>query len=478
MKTMNIISLAALSLVGMTATAQEVADVTASNVRLARNGKYLSVDMDVDVSKLDVKSNRAVVLTPTLVAGPDTLALSSVGIYGRQRYYYYLRNDGQAISGEDETAYRKSECPDVIAYHADVDYADWMNGALLNVDCSEYGCCNRALASSVVGDGTGVGRYKELMFAPKFHFVQPEAEAVKQYEESGTALVIFPCDQTTLYPNLAANESELGRIKNDINRIKDDKDVFGTSIYLKGYASPEGTYAHNTDLAAGRVQAVRTYLKNFYHLADNAVTAESEPENWGGLREYVENSTLTHRDEILAIIDQTDVEPDAREWKLKSTYPTEYATLLRDCYPSLRRTEYRIRYQVRGYTDIEEIKRIYNENPKKLNLNELYLLALSYDSGSDEFNDVFETAARLYPTDATANLNAANSELQRGDLKNAANHLERAGQTPEASYARGLLAALSADYATAAPLLRTAADAGIPEATDALNQLADGRLLP
>jgi outer membrane protein OmpA-like peptidoglycan-associated protein len=475
MKTMNIISLAALSALSLTAAAQEVADVTASNVRLTRNGKYLSVDMDVDVSKLDVKSNRAVVLTPTLAGEQDTLALSSVGIYGRQRYYYYLRNDGQAISGEDEAAYRTSECPDVVAYHADVDYADWMNGAFLNLGCSEYGCCNRVLASDVA---EGVGRYKELIFAPKFHFVQPEAQANKQYEESGTALVIFPCDQTTLYPNLAANESELGRIKNDINRIKDDKDVFGTSIYLKGYASPEGTYAHNTDLAAGRVQAVRTYLKNFYHMADNAVTAESEPENWGGLREYVENSTISHRTEILAIIDQTELDPDQRELKLKTTYPSEYATLLHDCYPSLRRTEYRIRYQVRGYTDIEEIKRIYKENPKKLSLNELYLLALSYDSGSDEFNDVFETAARLYPTDATANLNAANSELQRGDLKNAANHLDRAGQSPEATYARGLLAALSADYATAAPLLQTAAAAGIPEATDALNQLADCRLLP
>jgi outer membrane protein OmpA-like peptidoglycan-associated protein len=477
MKTMNIISLAALSFIGLTAAAQEVADVTASNVRLARNGKYLSVDMDVDVSKLDVKSNRAVVLTPTLVGGQDTLALSSVGIYGRKRYYYYLRNDGRAISGDDETALRESECPDVINYHTDVDYADWMNGALLNLGCSEYGCCNRPLASALVGDDA-VGRYKELIFAPKFHYVQPEAEAVKQYEESGTALVIFPCDQTTLYPNLAANEAELGRIENDINRIKDDKDVFGTSINLKGYASPEGTYAHNTDLAAGRVQAVRTYLKNLYHMADNAVTAESEPENWGGLREYVENSTLAHRDEILALIDQKEVEPDAREWKIKSTYPAEYATLLHDCYPSLRRTEYRIRYQVRAYTDIEEIKRIYNENPKKLSLNELYLLALSYDAGTDEFNDVFETAARLYPTDATANLNAANSELQRGDLKSAAAHLDRAGQSPEASYARGLMAALSADYEAAAPLLRTAADAGITEATDALNQLADCRLLP
>jgi hypothetical protein len=476
MKTLHIITIAALCAVPSVLAAQQIAGVTPSNVRLERNGKYLSVDMDVDLSQLDVKSRHAVVLTPVLAGEQDTLSLSSIGVYGRQRYYYYLRNDGTAISGADEQAYRTSECPDVINYHTDVDYADWMNGSLLNLSCSTYGCCNRLLSRSETTDG--IGRYKALVFAPNFHYVQPAAELAKEYEESGTALVIFPCDQTTLYTNLAANESELGRIKSDINRIKDDKDVFGTSISLKGYASPEGTYAHNTDLAAGRVQAVRTYLKNFYHLADNAVTAESEPENWGGLREYVEESTLDHRDQILAIIDQTELDPDAREWKLKSTYPKEYATLLRDCYPNLRRTEYHIRYQVRQYTSIDEIKQTYNENPKKLSLNELYLLALSYEAGSDEFNDVFETAARLYPSDATANLNAANSELQRGDLKKSQTYLDRAGTSAEATYARGLQAALSADYTTAAPLLREAAEAGITEAQDALQQLADCRLLP
>jgi hypothetical protein len=477
MKTLHIITIAALCTAPAVLRAQQIADVTPGNVRLERNGKYLSVDMDVDVSQLDVKSRHAVILTPTLAGDKgDTLRLSSVGIYGRQRYYYYLRNDGTAISGPDEQAYRTSELPDVITYHADAPYEDWMNGSLLNLSCSTYGCCNRVLSTDETTDG--IARYKERLFQPLFHFTKPEAAASKELEESGTALIIFPVDQTTLYPNLAANQSELDRIKNDVNRIRDDKDVSGTSITLKGYASPEGTYAHNTDLAAGRTQAVRNYLKSYYHMADGAVTATSEPENWGGLREYVEASTLQHRDEILAIIDQTELEPDAREWKLKQSYPQEYAQLLRDCYPSLRRTEYTIRYQVRAYTDINEIKQIYKTNPKKLSLNELYLLAQTYEVGSDEFSDVFETAVRLYPDDETANLNAATTALRRGELTKAAQYLDAAGSSPEATYDRGLLAALNGQYTDAAALLKEAAEGGVTEASDALNQLTECRLIP
>lgn len=63
----------------------------------------MTVDMTLDLSKLEVKSNRAFLLTPRLIGQQDTLDLPAVGIYGRRRYYYYLREDNGMISGEDET---------------------------------------------------------------------------------------------------------------------------------------------------------------------------------------------------------------------------------------------------------------------------------------------------------------------------------------------------------------------------------------
>lgn len=50
--------------------AQEIDGVSVGNLKMDRNGEYLSVKMDIGLSKLDVESNRDVLLTPRLVNGP------------------------------------------------------------------------------------------------------------------------------------------------------------------------------------------------------------------------------------------------------------------------------------------------------------------------------------------------------------------------------------------------------------------------
>lgn len=50
------------------------------------------------------------------------------------------------LTDKDEMSYKASEKPDGIAYHNIVSYADWMNGAVLSLHRSDYGCCNTLLA--------------------------------------------------------------------------------------------------------------------------------------------------------------------------------------------------------------------------------------------------------------------------------------------------------------------------------------------
>ena len=63
------------------------------------------------------------------------------------------------------------------------------------------------------------------------------------------------------------------------------------------------------------------------------------------------------------------------------------------------------------------------------------------EPGSDRYDEIFETAVRMFPADATANLNAANIAMGKKDMKNAERYLSKAGDTPEAVYARGIYAA-------------------------------------
>ena len=439
--------------------------VSIENFNMNRNGKYLTVEMELHLSALDVDANRAVLLTPRLVNGADSLDLPAIGIYGRRRYYYYIRNGISAISGESEKSFRVSKKPEQLEYNNPILYEDWMNGATLKFHRSDWGCCQEILAEY---EGI-VGRHREAFF-PELIFVQPKAEIMKSRSLSGSAYIDFPVDQTVIYPDYRRNTVKLGKIQATIDSVRNDKDVTITSVWLKGFASPESPYKHNTELAIGRTAALKKHIGQLYHFDDGIIQTDYEPEDWTGLRRYVEQSNINHRAEILALID-SDMEPDAKEAKIKRTYPDEYRFMLQHFYPALRHTDYRIDYNIRTFSEVEEIKRIMAEQPQKLSLNEFYLVAGKYEPGTDEFTDIFQTAVRMFPNDETANLNAANAAIRRDDFGTARKYLDKAGDSAEAVYARGALTVREGDYDMARRYLGKAKEMGLEQASRTLDEL-------
>ena len=465
------------TLLGMTgmseAVAQDTKDilpgVSVENFNMNRNGKYLTVTMDIDLSELDVNSNRAVLLTPRLVNGTDSLDLPSIGIYGHRRYYYYIRNGISTISGKTEKSFKASDKPGQLEYDNHTPYEEWMDGATLKFHRSDWGCCQEILAEY---EGL-LGRHREAFF-PELVFVQPKAEIMKSRSLSGSAYIDFPVDRTVIYPDYRRNTVELGKIQATIDSVRNDRDVTIMSVWLKGFASPESPYKHNTELAIGRTAALKKHIGQLYHFADSIIRTDYEPEDWEGLRRYVEQLNINHRKEILSLID-SDMEPDAKEAKIKRTYPKEYRFMLQHFYPALRHTDYRIDYNIRTFSDVEEIKRIMAEQPQKLSQNEFYLVAGKYEPGTDEFTDVFETAVRMFPNDEVANLNAANAAIRRDDFATARRYLDKAGDSAEAVYARGALAVREKDYDTAHRYLETARDMGLEKAAATLKELEERR---
>jgi tetratricopeptide (TPR) repeat protein len=232
---------------------------------------------------------------------------------------------------------------------------------------------------------------------------------------------------------------------------------------IKGFASPESPYSNNTRLASGRTEALKTYVNELYHLPEDLIKTSFEPENWEGLRAYVDSSDLAHRSEILEIID-SDRDPDNKEWKIKSTYKDEYQYLLKNCYPALRRSDYHIEYEVRSYMNVSEIARVFYEKPQNLSLNEMYAYAQELDKDSEEFFEVFETAVRMFPDDQIANINAANIAMKRGEFNKAKRYLEKSGDSPQAMYARGIYEYLNGNIDMAAAIFSDALRKGVTEA--------------
>ena len=121
------IILLALCILALPARAQGVAQapegIGVDSLRLERNGKYLTVAMNLDLGGLEVKGDRAVLFTPVLHGSTDSVELKSVGIYSRRSYYRYARlTKKNMITGPRELSYKASQTPDRLDYEVILPY--------------------------------------------------------------------------------------------------------------------------------------------------------------------------------------------------------------------------------------------------------------------------------------------------------------------------------------------------------------------
>lgn len=430
----------------------------------------INVDMQLNLTDIPVKSSEVVIIVPYLVNDTDSLALGTLGLYGRRRYIQYQRGLNGNVPMPD-IAIKASDATSDYRFNTQLPYQEWMDGATLNLKMNRYGCANCSKGETAYVNGIDKWLSPRLnVTAENLIYISPEVDKEKVREIDGSAKVDFPVNSIVLLEDFRNNFAELNAVRASIDSVRDNRDATINSISICGYASPEGSYANNERLAIGRTASVADYVKRIYAFPAGLIMTSSVPEDWDGLRKWVQESNLEHRDNILAIIDDTELSPDAKDQKIRNLYPSEYSTLLNTVYPGLRHTDYRINYSIRSYSDPEEILEVMKTHPGNLSLDELFLAARTLDPDSDEYRELFEVAVRLYPSDPVANLNAANTALLRGDTKAAHSYLDKAGEGKEVSYTRGVLALMERNLDEAETLLTEALEAGIPQAEEMLRQ--------
>ena len=431
-----------------------------TSMELKRVSDRMTLQLNYKLKDFNLKGDRVAVFQPLIVNESDTLELDPIGLYSHLRYVQYLRYGEHALGGDREKTMRYSKRQDMLAYTQSVAYEEWMNGAHVELRRRDYGCCNDQVDEMTEPLGL---MYKQVLYEPTFHYIRPVAVAQKSYELSGRAYIEFPVNRTELFPDFRNNRKELAKITATIDSVRNDEDVTVTSLEIKGFASPEGKYDNNVRLAKGRTETLKNYVQRLYSFDYGFIKTDYEPEDWAGLKEWVEKSSLYHRNELLDIINDPTLDPDAKDWRMRIKYTDDYNILLNDVYPGLRHSDYRIAYTVRNYSTPEEIREVLAKAPQKLSLNEMYILAQSLEPGSDEYNEVFKTAVRMFPDDETANLNAANAAMGIKDYASATRYLEKAGTGAEAVYARGVLCALQGNYNEALKLVQEAESKGLAD---------------
>lgn len=305
-----------------------------------------------------------------------------------------------------------------------------------------------------------------LRTIPALPFIMPKAEIQKHRVIMGRAFLDFPVNETVINPSYRRNPQELARICATIDSALFDKTIQVTHISLHGYASPESPYSNNTRLAKGRTASLMDFIRKRYKLSASLFLNEFTPEDWKNLRSFIaegnrrrvkgdiwyENASiletpetpdiiLKYQDELLTVID-SNIDPDEKEEKLKQVGAGEpYKWLLKYVYPGLRHTDYVIEYNVRSYPVKESRKLIYT-HPEALSVKEMYLVAQGYREGSDDWLDALMIAAKQYPMDQTANLNAACACVKAKRLTDAKQFLLHAGNSNEAQYLADVISAM------------------------------------
>ena len=455
------------------ASAQQIMEGTGEvrNLNVKRDGKSVAVDMDIDITKIEVGKDETLVLVPTIVNGDKSLELPGVEIMGRRAYLYFLRN-GEVTATENpfyaervaKRAVRKAGTEQMVDYSTTVAFDEWMRGANVTVKEQSCGCKPELLA---LGDNK-VGDFGNEIYNPNYRisFIEPVPEPFKTREESFTAYINFYVDKYNIVEKYKNNEGELAGMINSIKKVDDDEDLSITSITIEGWASPEATQQHNKILSQNRANSLADYVSKQTGISRETITAIGCGEDWAGLKREVEATPmLLDQKKVLAIIDRTDLTQDQKDKMLEELVPpTIYQRLLGELYPRLRRNDYRILYSVRNF-DLEEARGLIDTAPKKLSVSEIYKVAGSYEKGSKEYNHAMEVAARTYPKNVPAAVNQAAIELAAKDYDAALKTLQ-ASDTSDARVESlmGNIYAAQGDLDKAAKAWKSAADKGNADA--------------
>ena len=458
--------------------------VSARNVNVQQNGQKVIATLDIVLDELHLSSNRQVFVTPVLKGSNDTqlVRFPSVLVNGRNMQYVYERS---GLCDAAQSEYGGNVCQVVrrtngkeqtIAYTNAIDAQPWMEKQDLTFTLVLDHCgCG-------VKDAVDQNDLATLNFRPVYNFytafITPPVTELPVSIHEGKARVQFEVDKTELHaqPYVCKsgqridNRAQLKIIEDSIAYALSDPNVELASINVCGFASPESPYTHNDYLATNRSRALALYIGARHNLPQERCTYGSVPENWGEFRQQVldaKDITEQQRKDLLQLIDQPTYGPadfDAKEKTLKTD--PRFAKLYKEkilpvWFPQLRCTQFAISTRLKPASD-ERLAEIIKQTPELLSLNQMFRVARLYPEGSAEFNQTIETALRFYKDDAIANLNAAVAAIKAEDYDRAAQLLTKAGNSPEAENARGVVAAHNDDldaalrHFTAAGTLREA----------------------
>lgn len=161
----------------------------------------------------------------------------------------------------------------------------------------------------------------------KLDSIAPEPEPVKVRAETRTARLQFRQDSYNILPGFKNNRAELDTVSNSIELVKKNTDVRIIGIYITGYASPEGSMAHNMALSENRAKALADYIRRYDAIAPEMLHVDWKGEDWEGfVRVLGDFPNLLKRDEVYEIIERYPDERDSASCNSRNSCRRPFTT--------------------------------------------------------------------------------------------------------------------------------------------------------
>ena len=434
-----------------------IGDITMQHI-----GNRMEVDFTIFIEGVKIRSSHSLRITPYITNGNEIMQLSAVIIDGRRRHIVHERHRQDMVESPNTYIRRYNHKAQIVDYQTDVPFEAWMSNSELILQEEWLSCHDVAYAEDATPVASLNEEAKKLLDTKAASkqaqkaYITPSSEPAKEIEALN---IFFPVNKSNIsdtYMDNSTQISELGKVLKSNNDIK--------SILLTGYASPEGPYPFNTALATKRAEAVKKHLAQSNLSPSISIESKAAPIDWEELKKWLTDSYIENSRDIVAIIDDSTIKPADKNNAIKQKYPVAYDFMLNNWYPKLRKTTIAIDGTAKKMS-LEQAKAQLKSDPSKLPLEDIYMIALTYQKGSKEWNDIIILAVENYPNSVEARINAANVAMSKGDYQQAAQYLNGIpANIPQAMNSRGILAMAQGKYQEAMQLFQGAEKAGVSEA--------------
>jgi len=270
--------------------------------------------------------------------------------------------------------------------------------------------------------------------------------------EKYTADILFLINQANIRNNQLTS-AQMESFNADVKKASQDTARVIEDINISSYASPDGPWEFNNQLAQKREKVTNDYLTK--KLKKEAITDFGEitkqftAEDWEGFKELVEASNIQDKELILSVLSMYK-DPEQREREIHNL-SNVFETLAETILPQLRYSRLTASVNVIGKSD-EQINSFFDNDPAALSIDEiLYAATLTEDNGRQQA--IYKKASQLYPNDFRTYNNLGMAQYQAGNFDAAKQSFQKAAQlnpsAPEAQMNLGLIALLNGDYASA-----------------------------